>query len=71
MEEGTIPVPHTTLIPKSDDDVVPLQVLSHFGGTGAAGAKVLLSVQGFLTYFSRVPFLNNYVENLLIKIFER
>jgi hypothetical protein len=41
---------------KSDDDVVPVKVVSHLGGAGTTGVKNLLSVQVFLN-LSPEPFL--------------
>ena len=38
MKEGTVPVPHSAPA-LSDDDVVPVQGLSHFWGAKAAGVK--------------------------------
>ena len=57
MEEGTIPAPHTTLVPKSDDDVVPVQVLSHFGAGRSGGGKSPVERSGFFNIFLQSPFL--------------
>ena len=37
--EGTVPVSSCPPLLESDDDVVPVQVLSHRGGAKAAGVK--------------------------------
>jgi hypothetical protein len=51
MMEGTVPVPPYCPCALSDDDVIPVQVVSHLGGTEATGVKPLLSVQFFLKQF--------------------
>ncbi len=37
--EGIVPVPFCRPVLKSNDDVVPVQVVSHLGGGKAAGVK--------------------------------
>ena len=47
-QEGTVPVPPYRPCADCDDNVFPVQMLSHLGGAEAAGVKPLLSVQVFL-----------------------
>jgi hypothetical protein len=39
MMEGTVPVPPCRPLAYRDDDVLPVQELSHFGGGESAGMK--------------------------------
>ena len=47
--EGTVPVPPYYSCADSDDDVVPVQVVSHLGGAEVAGEKTLVERSGFFT----------------------
>ena len=39
MKEGTVPTPPYHISAERDDDVVPVQEVSHLGGAQAAGVK--------------------------------
>jgi hypothetical protein len=39
MKEGIVPVPQYLPCAERDDDEVPVQVVSHFGGAPAEGVK--------------------------------
>ena len=55
MTEGTVPVP-PYLPALYDSSVLPVQVVSHFGGAEAVGSEPLMSVQVFFTFLqSRFP----------------
>ena len=52
---GAVPVSPYPPWADCDDNVLPVQMLSHLGGAEAAGVKPLLSVQVFLN-ISTEPF---------------
>jgi len=40
MKEGTVPIPSYHRPAERDDNVLPVQVVSHLGGAEAAGVKL-------------------------------
>jgi hypothetical protein len=53
MTEGTVPVPPYRPCAYRDDDVLPVQELSHFGGSRSGGGETPLSVQLAIEHFYR------------------
>jgi len=58
MEEGTVPIPPYRPCAESDDDVLPVQEVSHLGGAEAAGVKPPRAFRFFEYFYSarRIPF---------------
>jgi len=44
-----VPLPHTALALKSDDDVLHFLVVSYLGGAQSVGGEIPMSIQVFLT----------------------
>jgi hypothetical protein len=51
MKEGTVPVPSYSSCAWSDDDVLPVQELSHIGRNLSGGGETPVSVQVFFEHF--------------------
>jgi hypothetical protein len=47
MTEGTVPVPPGRPCAERDDDVLPVQAVSHMGGAQSGGDEATVSIQFF------------------------
>jgi len=47
-EKGTVPVPPYSSAHKSDDTILPVQVVSHLGGAPIGGGETPVEHSGFL-----------------------
>jgi hypothetical protein len=56
MKKGTVPVPPYCFCDECDDDVSPVQGVSHFGGSRSDGGEILVKHSVFFEQFTDTIF---------------